>query len=107
MVQRRQMETDIREERDLYQDLENDIAVGYQLHFNPIEFNEERKPLHLRQYELSHEQLHQYAIKLTKIRRQVLERAMACQQYEPEKQREQQNERKRRGQIHSTKGTDR
>lgn len=56
-------------EKELYDDLEVDADDGWELLFNPIEFNNEHKPLLLENYKLSKEELHKYAAQLTQIRR--------------------------------------
>jgi hypothetical protein len=53
VVERRLIEPDVKEEVALYEDLEFDVAEGFQFHFNPIDFNNQHKPLLFKHYELS------------------------------------------------------
>ena len=59
---------DVKEEMDLYADLEVDEEDGWTMYFNPIEFNNLHKPLKFEQYRLTQDQLHSYAVDLTDIR---------------------------------------
>jgi hypothetical protein len=54
-VRRRPIGPDVKEETDLYADLEVDDQDGWVMHFNPIEFNNLHKPLKFEQYRLTQE----------------------------------------------------
>ena len=47
-MERRLIEPDVKEEVDLYEDLEYEEAEGFRFHFHPIDFNNEHKPLMLK-----------------------------------------------------------
>ena len=53
--ERRPMGLDIKQETELYEDLELDDADGWQLLYDPHEFNEQHKPLTLVKFQLSNE----------------------------------------------------
>ena len=77
-----------------------------ELLFNPLDFNNEHKPLLLKQYHLTQEQLREYGIRLTQIRKGFIDQAGLC--FQP-KQLEQQALvmiRSRKGLAHSTKARD-
>ena len=53
--ERRAMGPDVKQEKELYDDLEVDEADGWQLLYDPHEFNEQNKPLMLEKYQLTKE----------------------------------------------------
>jgi hypothetical protein len=43
----------VKEEEALYEDLEFEEADGFSFHFHPIDFNNQHKPLLMKQYQLT------------------------------------------------------
>ena len=65
--ERRPIGPDVKREKELYEDLEDDSDDGWQLLFDPRDFNERHKPLTMAKYALSEQELYQKAVALTKI----------------------------------------
>ena len=106
VVERRLIEPDVKEEVALYEDLEFDVAEGFQFHFNPIDFNNQHKPLLFKHFELSMEQLREYAVVLTSIRRNILEKAASYPATTVEQLIVPAGTRSKTGQVYSTKSRD-
>ena len=73
------IEEDLLEELAMYEDKYIEEDSEWELLFNPKAFNNEFKPLTLTEYKLTEEQLRQYAIQLSQIRKKFTERAERAQ----------------------------
>ena len=74
--ERRSIGPDVKQEKELYEDLELDDEDSWQFLYDPHKFNEENKPLMLDKYKLTQEQLFGFAKDLTKLRQAIDAKAM-------------------------------
>ena len=65
--ERRPIGPDVLREKELYEDLEEDHNEGWQLLFDPQDFNDRHKPLSMAKFALPKQLLYEKATALTKI----------------------------------------
>ena len=74
-LERLPIQSSIDQEKELYDDLEIDDQDGWELLFDPVEFNEKHKPLQLENYKLMKDDLANYAVELTEVRATINSKA--------------------------------